>query len=332
MTCYYPVNQYISIKHPLTDKGKTNYVYNTRDGHYHTQSQRQCGQCWGCRLERSRMWAIRCMHELKLYEEKGLPSQFLTLTYDDNHLPNNSTLHKPDLQKFWKRLRKKHKIRYYACGEYGEKCIHCGQSEYKCHCQVFKPSLGRPHYHAIVFGLPVHDKTYDSIHNGNTLYKSKEIQKIWQNGNVLIGSVTFDSCAYVARYIMKKINGKQKEFHYEKINYQTGEVLGPLEPEFTNMSRNPGISTEFYNKYKSDIYQAGTDGTVIIRGGIKCQPPKFYEDKFEIENPDRMVTIKDLRKVYAEGQKANNTRERLITREKLKLTIINKKLPRQLQE
>lgn len=131
---------------------------------------------------------------------------------------------------------------------------------------------------------------------------------------------------------MKKINGKQKENHYQKINHQTGEIIGDLQPEFTNMSRNPGIATAFYNKYKSDIYKAGTDGTTIIRGGIKCKPPKFYEDKFEKENPQRMLYIKEKRKQFAEKHKSDNTRERLITREKLALSIINKKLPRRLQE
>jgi len=97
-----------------------------------------CGQCTGCRLDRSKAWAIRCYHESMMWEENC----FATLTYDDEHLPKNSSLDKRDLQKFFKRLRKKYepkKIRYYACAEYGEKSF-------------------RPHYHAAIFNISFADR------------------------------------------------------------------------------------------------------------------------------------------------------------------------------
>ncbi len=97
-----------------------------------------CGQCIGCRLERSRQWAMRCMHEAQLHENNC----FITLTYDNTHLPSDGSLHYKDFQLFIKRLRKKFgntRIRYYMAGEYGE-------------------NFGRPHFHACIFGHDFHDK------------------------------------------------------------------------------------------------------------------------------------------------------------------------------
>ena len=88
-----------------------------------------CKQCKGCRLEYSRQWAMRITHEQSLW----LNNIFITLTYDDDHLPqlgNSTTLVKKDFQDFMKRLRKKENrhpndpIRYYHCGEYGLSLIH----------------------------------------------------------------------------------------------------------------------------------------------------------------------------------------------------------------
>ena len=75
-----------------------------------------CGQCIGCRIDYSRTWAIRCLHESKLHDENS----FLTLTYDDDHLPSDLSLDKTHFQKFMKRLRSRFPdrvIRYYHCGE-----------------------------------------------------------------------------------------------------------------------------------------------------------------------------------------------------------------------
>ena len=149
-----------------------------------------CGQCIGCRLERSRQWAIRCVHEASLHTDNC----FITLTYSPDCLPSDGSLNHDDFQKFFKRLRKHiapKKIRYYMCGEYGE--------------DLQQPSkLGRPHFHACLFGLDFDDKQLYIVRDDVKLYTSATLEKIWGKGFVTIGDVTFESAAYVARYIAKK--------------------------------------------------------------------------------------------------------------------------------
>lgn len=152
-----------------------------------------CGQCLGCRLERSRQWAVRCMHEASLYDRNC----FITLTYDDDNLPADRSLHYSHFQLFMKRLRKAHGdgIRFYMCGEYGEK-------------------KGRPHYHACLFNFNFDDLTLWQERRGTKLYRSKSLERLWPYGFSTVGGVTFQSAAYVARYIMKKVTGDRAPDHY----------------------------------------------------------------------------------------------------------------------
>lgn len=134
-----------------------------------------CGKCIECRISYSREWSIRLMHEL-IYSESG---SFVTLTYDDGHLPKGGTLVKRDPQLFIKRIRKNlpdRKIKYFLSGEYGDK-------------------NGRPHYHAIMFNVAKDDEDI--------------IKKCWKAGIVDVGYVTYDSCRYTADYVLKKYNGKK---------------------------------------------------------------------------------------------------------------------------
>jgi hypothetical protein len=249
-----------------------------------------CGMCIGCRLDRSREWALRCMHESTLHKENC----FITLTYDEKNLPHDTSLNPPDVQKFFKRLRKRlkgKKIRYYYCGEYGDK-------------------NGRPHYHILLFG---HDFT-DRIFSGKTqsglpLYTSPTLESVWGNGIVQVGDITFESAAYVARYIMKKVVGKGKDKVDEKTGlkpyerYQcdelTGEVTRVVEvlPEYTAMSRGGrgsdgvqlgGIGSGWYDKYKGDLYPKD----FITHNGSRHKPPRFYDEKLKKENPDLYDELK----------------------------------------
>lgn len=131
-----------------------------------------CGKCQACRMQRSREWATRIIHESENFEA----SSFLTLTYSPANLPADFGLHKRDLQLFFKRLRRNRekKIRYYACGEYGDQ-------------------YGRPHYHAIVLGLGSKER--------------EEVEDAWGMGHIGIGGVSPDSAMYVAGYVMKKYSG-----------------------------------------------------------------------------------------------------------------------------
>lgn len=258
-----------------------------------------CGQCIGCRLERSRQWAMRCMHESSLHNDNC----FITLTYDNEHLPADGSLKKEHYQKFMKRLRKhfkNQKIRYYHCGEYGEKHF-------------------RPHYHAILFGIDFYDKQYFNGQGENSLYISPTLNKLWRFGFSTIGSVTFESAAYVARYIMKKVNGKNAKEHYERVNIDTGEVYH-LTAEYNTMSRRPGIASDWYDKYKDDVFPSD----FITMNGKKLKPPKFYDRIYEIEDPDAYEKLKRKRMLDIQKVMSDNTQERLKTKEIVKKAQLNK--------
>lgn len=224
-----------------------------------------CGQCKSCRLEKSRQWALRCVLEASLWTKNC----FITLTYDDAHLPKDGSLVKKHFQDFMKRLRKKYGpgIRYYHCGEYGSK-------------------LGRPHYHACLFNFDFPDKYFfkcstSSYNFKSMLYRSPSLEQLWPFGFSTIGDVTFESAAYVARYVMKKINGNSAKEHY-----------GNRQPEYTTMSRRPGIAAQWYERYKLDVYPLDC---VVMRNGKKLRPPKYFDNILMDDMPDLLDEVKQSR-------------------------------------
>lgn len=247
-----------------------------------------CGQCIGCRIDRSRQWANRCLLELEYHDS----AYFVTLTYDDEHVPKSYyadpatgeahtslTLCKRDFQLWMKRLRKKFsddKIRFFACGEYG------GETK-------------RPHYHAIIFGLHLDDCIkYKTVKEGDsyyTYYNSVSIQSTWPNGFVVVGEVTWESCAYVARYVTKKLTGPQASF-YKTFN---------LEPEFSDMSRRPGIARQYFDDHGKEIYDHAYINVTTPKGGKKFRPPRYYDRLFDIENPGVLDDLKERRKRNAQS-------------------------------
>lgn len=248
-----------------------------------------CGQCLGCRLERSRQWATRCMHEASCHVQNS----FVTLTYDDDNLPANGGLVLKDWQNFAKRLRKaRGPFRFYHCGEYGD-------------------TNGRPHYHAALFGIDfMADQTlYKLSPQGHGLYNSPSLQSLWPQGFAVVGALTYESAAYVARYVMKKVTGKKAAEHYERCNPSTGEVYS-LRPEYTTMSRNPGIGKNWLNKYIDDVYP---EDYVVINQS-KSRPPKYYDAQL---SDDDLAELKRRRRSQATKHSANNTPERLRVREKI---------------
>lgn len=303
MPCYHPLKGYRSRE--TNPSGKRSIVFNVNQGYSDQQVEVPCGQCIGCRLDRSRQWAIRCLHEASLYENNC----FLTLTYNDENLPKDNSLQIEDFQKFMKRLRKAKgkNIRFFHCGEYGE-------------------NFGRPHYHALIFNYDFKDKKKWKINNGQTLYISEDLQKLWTLGHSSIGDVTFESAAYVARYIMKKMSGEQALHHYNTIDYTTGEILAERRPEYVTMSRRPGVGKLWLEKYQTDVFP---DDFVVVNGK-KMKPPKYYSAQLESSDPDAYHWIKISRKLAAEQHEENNTRERLDVREyiqKEKLNQLKRNLP-----
>ena len=253
-----------------------------------------CGQCIGCRLERSRQWAIRCIHEASLF---GNNNVFVTLTYRPADLPKDGSLDYRHFQLFMKRLRKKFGsgVRFYMCGEYGDEG-------------------GRPHYHAILFNLTFSDrKPWRKTPTGYMQYRSETLENLWGLGNCEFGSVTFKSAAYVARYIMKKVTGDQAAFHYCDIDPVTGEILSEVKPEFNSMSRRPGIGRGWLEKFSSDVYPAD----FVVVGGHRSRPPRYYDKYFEAVNPKEFDHLILHRAIDSRKRRSDNTRERLAVRERV---------------
>ncbi len=242
-------------------------------------------------MDRAKEWAIRCFHESQMHDENS----FVTLTYSPENLPHDGSLRVSDLQKFMKRLRKKFapkKIRFFACGEYGE-------------------NLARPHYHLLLFGLAFPDQYFfKNSGSGNALYRSPTLEKIWTFGHSLIGDVTFESAGYVARYILKKINGDLADDHYLRAD-EHGEAIW-LAPEFTTMSRSPGIAKSWYDKYSSDIFPGDF---AVTPEGKKVKTPRYYSNLLEREQPDLLGELKLARQDAFKTHQENNTDERLRVRE-----------------
>nr|QJB19351.1 MAG: replication initiator protein [Microvirus sp.] len=295
MTCYFPLQAYRG-KH-LTEKGKRSIVFNPKDAFCTSKSFQvtlPCSQCIGCRLERSRQWAVRCVHESKLHKH----NQFVTLTYDNAHLPSDNSLNVRHFQLFMKRLRKHfgEGIRFFHCGEYGDK--------YK-----------RPHYHACIFNLNITDKKlHTTTAQGHKLFTSDIISSIWGKGYVLIGDVTFDSAAYVARYIMKKVTGDASLHHYTDIDVSTGEIISSRKPEYTTMSRRPGIAKGWYDRYKSEVFPRD----YVVINNKKIKPPKFYLNQLELTDPEAFLRLKGNRIRQAKLFADDNTPERLAVKHEVK--------------
>lgn len=289
MPCFRPLYGYKSKTKNAS--GKRSIVFRIQDGFADMPVTVPCGRCIGCRLEKSRQWAIRCLHEASLHEKNC----FITLTFDDKHLNEQRTLVKRDFVLFMKRLRKRFgkDIKFYHCGEYGE--------QYE-----------RPHHHACIFNFDFPDKVLLRDMDGVKLYISEELSKLWTFGYHTIGDVTFDSAAYVARYVTKKITGDMATEAYCDIDYTTGEILNERLPEYSSMSRRPGIGAEWYEKYKTSIYNF--DRVIVKEHEVK--PPKYYDRLFELENPSEFSSVKIDRKKKAAKSK-DNTISRLLQREKV---------------
>lgn len=261
-----------------------------------------CGQCVGCRLEHSRQWAVRMMHEASLHADNC----FITLTYAPENLPPDGSLVKSDFQKFMKRLRRRFfsGIKFFHCGEYGE-------------------NFGRPHYHACLFGFDFPDRVFFKMAGESRLYTSDILDDVWSLGHCSIGDVTFESAAYVARYVMKKVTGDSAKDHYLVVDRETGVIaqdssgaLSVLQPEYVTMSRGgrtgKGLAYEWYRQFGNEVYPSDE---VIVRGA-RSKPPRYYDGMYEVADPVGFSVMKSKRLAAAHEAAADNTEARLRTREK----------------
>ena len=145
------------------------------------------------------------------------------------------------------------------------------------------------------------------------------MDRIWSHGIATSGAVTFESSGYVARYVTKKVTGKAADRHYERVNLDTGEIFY-ITPEYTHMSRNGGIGKGWLDTFTSDVYPRD----YVVINGVKARPPRFYDSKFEVIDPDRYKRLKARRVRRSRKYADNNTPGRLRVREEVVLSRISK--------
>jgi len=216
------------------------------------------------------------------------------LTYDDEHLPENGQLVYRDFQLFMKRLRRRYHdgIRFFMCGEYGDED-------------------SRPHFHACLFNFDFPLKYRWKTRNGvSVLFRSDSLDELWGKGFASVGEVTFESAAYVARYVMKKVNGEDAEAHYTRVNPHTGEIF-KLTPEFTHMSLKPGIGAWWFQKFHQDLARNG----MVVAKGKEALAPRFYMRRLKHYDPDAYARVSELREEYGALREWDQTPERLAVRE-----------------
>lgn len=258
---------------------------------------------------------MRCLHEKQQHKN----SAFITLTYNEENLPENRTLVHRDFQLFFKRLRKaawqgmnqensecradRHKgkggtvvprIKFYMCGEYGE-------------------THGRPHYHSLLFGVDFADRIYQGkTPSGEKIYRSPKLETLWPHGYSSTANLTFESAAYVARYVMKKRTGDGEKYEYKILDPETGEIISKKK-EYNAMSRRPGIGKTWIEKYKNDVY---TTGKVIVRGH-KNNPPRYYDKQMKKIDQLQLEEKQYERFLEALQQIEHRTPERLAVQEQV---------------
>ncbi|QCQ85038.1 replication initiator protein [Blackfly microvirus SF02] len=301
MPCYGPIQafrpkRFLNTGEPNPDQS---LVFKKQDAETGVAITIPCGQCMGCRLEYARQWAIRCMHEKRLHNR----SSFLTLTYRDADLPPDGTLEPEELKLFMYRLRDKFGpgIRFFACGEYGDK-------------------TNRPHYHVLLLSHDFDDKKpWKQGSQGHMLYRSETLSKLWKQGDNYIGDVTYQSAAYVTRYILKKVTGKKSD-HY-----------AGRHPEFIRMSRRPGIATGYVTKYIDELLAHDQ----IIIDGKTAEMPRFYKQKIKeillqqpsqgLHNKHEQLQLKRRGRLKKLTSKQDNTQKRLRVREIVQLAKLKQK-------
>lgn len=234
------------------------------------------------------------MHEASQYES----NMFITLTYDDAHLPDQATLDYREYQLFMKRLRKRFpckKIRFFAVGEYGD-------------------LRARPHFHACIFNLDLPDKKFfKKTPKGSLIYTSATLQKLWPFGYSTLCPLTYETAAYAARYCLKKVGGKaSKSPDLETIDLETGEVSYRT-PEFAHMSLKPGIGSAWLTKYQAEVWPFDR---VIIKGQ-ELKPPRYYVRKLKETDPEAHEDLQAAREGRARKYAHDNTDERLLVKEEV---------------
>lgn len=265
-----------------------------------------CAKCVGCKLEYSRNMALWCMCEADCHRENC----FVTLTYDDAKLPKdfNGNVSVREHQLFMKRLRRDfvQPVKFYMAAEYGG-------------------LFGRPHYHYLLFGVDFRDKVLATVRNGNRVYTSERLSKLWPYGFSSVGEVSYESAGYVTRYCLKKVDDVRFDVFKDvetgerlRCEKSTGEVRVA---EFNQMSRGGrsglGIGAEWFDKFAGDLFPSDE---FVVNGRVS-KPSRYFLKRLELTDPDLFERVKAVR---AENVPAwiEGTGERLRVKEEVKLAQI----------
>lgn len=255
-----------------------------------------CTKCMGCRLDYSREWANRGYLEAQMWKH----NYFVTLTYNDVELRYikeqwdkdefYATVNRKDMQKFLHDLRQEMSrkkiqtsdIRYMGCAEYGDQGL-------------------RPHMHLILFNCQLPTETFYAprIINDNFYYQNTIIEKCWKKGFSNVSEASWNTIAYTARYITKKIKGKDAKIIYDSLG---------VEPEYLATSRRGGIGKPYYDKYWKEIYEK--DQVIIhnTQGTIATQPPKYFDELYKKDHPREFKRIQERR--LKRARNINRVREK----------------------
>jgi len=292
MPCFKPLKAF-----PNPKGGKP--LFTRPEGHSGRTVDIPCGQCIGCRIDRSSDWAARIVHETHSWEW----SWFLTLTYSDEFLPADGSIQKREMVLFFKRLREAARkagllqgsnVRKFYNGEYGS-------------------STQRPHYHAVVFGLSLNDlKLWRKNERGDQLWTSDFLESVWGKGRVIVGSVSLASAGYVAGYCLRDTLAKHSPYGF--IDPDTGELCERV-PPFVGMSRNKGIGNQYFQQFGHQLEA----GDFVVIDGSKRPTPKYYRNLFADSNPVIAARLKAEREAFVSSPKAKRERRpsRLIAREEV---------------
>jgi len=206
-----------------------------------------CGQCMSCRINKNRIWAARLYGEACRHPQETI--YFVTLTYDDDHLPVYhapgfevvSTLDKRDGRLFRMRVRRAlgYQPRFFWIGEYGE-----------------DPTKSqRPHYHVLMYGLLMPFGQAE-----------KFLQSHWPHGHLELRPFDPNHCDYISRYVLKKKT---------KLKDAPDDTPGSRLPEYAQMSRRPALGDGFVEalatKQKHHLNKTG-DVSTVFRAGGKLHP------------------------------------------------------------
>lgn len=287
MACFYPLFAYKALV-PNAETGKRAIVFNPSKALIEGSSFKlPCGQCQGCRLDKAQDWATRCGHEAQMHASNC----FVTLTFDDQNVPQDYSVRKRDFQLFMMKIRKlRSGVRFFGCGEYGDEGL-------------------RPHYHALLFNFDFADKKFWSKRDDYRVYKSELLEDLWPFGLSEIGSVTPQSGGYVARYCLKKYTGDKADDHYSRVSPIDG-VVHRVQPEFALMSRRPGVGSSWFDKFSTDAFPSD----FVVVDGRKVRPPAYYLSRLA-EASQKPIKRARKRASVKPAARANSTPARLAVRE-----------------